>query len=158
MEVFMSKGKWKNPRIDKKVQVGGKMNPELATWVSQNGGFSTVEKAVELYKKSIEDSVMNNINFKFAHLLSNTVYVLYTINAVEFFVKWENINSQGDVDDFDLSTSVICSNEIYADRIISAISNGESDDNDYLDLYLFIRDTFDKQDCQHLFNEAQDAS
>lgn len=55
----MSKGKWKNPRTDKKVQVGGKMNPVLAEWVSKNGGFRTVEKAVELYRKSIEDSVMS---------------------------------------------------------------------------------------------------
>jgi hypothetical protein len=93
---------------------------------------------------------MNNINFKFAHLLGNTVYVLYTLNAVEFVVKWENINPQGKVDDFDLSTSVICSNEIYADRIAYAIQNGESDENEHLDLYLFIRDKFDKQDCQHL--------
>ena len=58
----MSKGKWKNPRTDKKVQVGGKMNPELAEWVKQNGGFPTVEKAVELYKKMIEDKTMNATN------------------------------------------------------------------------------------------------
>jgi hypothetical protein len=55
----MSKGKWTNPRTDKKVQVGGKMKPDLAEWVKQNGGFPTVEKAVELYKKSIEDKTMS---------------------------------------------------------------------------------------------------
>lgn len=58
----MSKGKWLNPKADKKVQVGGKMKPDLAEWVKQNGGFPTVEKAVELYKKSIEDSVMKEMD------------------------------------------------------------------------------------------------
>jgi len=57
----MSKGKWKTPKPDKKVQVGGKMNPDLAVWVKQNGGFPMVEKTVELYKKSIEDSVMSKL-------------------------------------------------------------------------------------------------
>ena len=55
------RGAGRKPKPDKKVQVGGKMNPDLAAWVKLNGGFPTVEKAVEFYRKSIEGSKMENL-------------------------------------------------------------------------------------------------
>jgi hypothetical protein len=45
---------------DKKVFYGGRMKPNLIEWAKNNGGFSTVEKAVELYKNQIEDKTMRN--------------------------------------------------------------------------------------------------
>ena len=97
---------------------------------------------------------MNTMIFKFAHYINNTVYALYSMNLVEFFVKWENINAQGVIDDFDLSLDVICSNEAYQDCIINAITAGDRDDNKDLELYLFIRNTFDSQNCQDLYEKA----
>jgi hypothetical protein len=48
------RGAGRKPKLDKKVQVGGKMNPELAQWAKQNGGFRIVETAVEIYKNQLE--------------------------------------------------------------------------------------------------------
>ena len=93
-----------------------------------------------------------NLDYKFAHLSGHTVYVLYKLNLVEFFVKWCNINCDGDIDSFDLESDVICSNETYKERIEKSIQEGERDDNDDIEIYLFIRDKFSSIDCQQLFD------
>ena len=85
MEVFMSKGKWKTPKTDKKVQVGGKMNPDLAAWVKLNGGFPMVEKAVELYKNQIEDSKMSIQNTLNDEAINMLPIILSAINNAEEF-------------------------------------------------------------------------
>lgn len=84
----MSKGKWKNPKPDKKVQVGGKMNPDLAEWVKQNGGFPTVEKAVELYRKMIEESVMSELIYAMLPFGNKQIFIVSTRKEVEQLMAW----------------------------------------------------------------------
>lgn len=75
----------RKPKPDKKVQVGGKMNPDLAVWVKLNGGFPMVEKAVELYKNQIEDSVMGIQNTLNNEAINMLPIILAAINNAEEF-------------------------------------------------------------------------
>lgn len=70
-------------------------------------------------------------------------------NLEEFTVHWSCIDSVGDIFmlHYDLTSEVVADNETTKDIVEQAISNGESDKNEYIDLYLTIRDTFDCLDC-----------
>lgn len=51
MDIKMPRHKIEN----KKIQIGGKMTPDLVKWVKVNGGFKIVEVAVREYKQKTEE-------------------------------------------------------------------------------------------------------
>lgn len=78
----------------------------------------------------------------------NTVCVMYRHNArsQDFVIEWSNIHpATGEVDDYDLQLSCLAPSENLVNEVIEAIKNGEDDD-----LYLEIRDTFDRLDCEDI--------
>ena len=77
----------------------------------------------------------------------NEVCAMYSQNFQEFVIFWNNIHpATGVTSDYDLQIKCLANNENLVEKVENAISLGESDDNKDLDLYLFIRDTFDKLD------------
>ena len=92
-----------------------------------------------------------NIKFLSAKRVSeNSVEATYQLDESRFTVEWNNIHPEtGELDGYDLQLDTTSSNQDLADRVNEAINEGESDDNADLELYHFIRDTFDSADCQH---------
>lgn len=81
----------------------------------------------------------------------NEVCAMYSQNSQEFVIFWNNIHpATGVTSDYDLQIKCLAHNENLVEKVENAISLGESDDNKDLDLYLFIRDTFDKLDCERI--------
>jgi len=84
----------------------------------------------------------------------NTVKVLYSHTELhkEFLVEWNNIDPNTGVtsSDYDLELNVLSRSDDFTERIESAIREGESDTNEDCELYLEIRDTFDRLDCENL--------
>lgn len=75
----------------------------------------------------------------------NAVKAHYELQGKLFTVEWNNVNG-----DYDLQLNTLSKDSGLANRIDDAIREGETSDNNDLDLYLFIRDTFDAGDCQHI--------
>jgi hypothetical protein len=83
------------------------------------------------------------IEYKLSEVInSKTVRCVYSLDLVEFTVIWEL-----DRDVFDLSYDVKSSVYEIRERVREALMAGETDENEDLELYLFIRDTFDATDC-----------
>jgi hypothetical protein len=83
------------------------------------------------------------IEYKFSEAInSKTVHATYSLDLVEFTVIWEL-----DSNVFNLSYDVKSSVYEVRERVREALMIGESDENEDLELYLFIRDTFDATDC-----------
>lgn len=81
----------------------------------------------------------------------NTVKVNYTISGQFFSVEWSNLHPvDGSEIEYDLQTSVSSDDARLSDRIEEAIRAGEDDSNEDCYIYLFIRDTFNKADCEDL--------
>lgn len=79
----------------------------------------------------------------------NEVCAMYSHQSQEFVVFWNNINPEtGVIGDYDLQIKCLANNENLVEKVENAISSGESDDNQDVELYLAIRDTFDKTDCE----------
>ena len=79
----------------------------------------------------------------------NEVCAMYSHQSQEFVVFWNNAHPEtGDVGDYDLQIKCLANNENLVEKVENAISSGESDDNQDVELYLAIRDTFDKTDCE----------
>lgn len=78
----------------------------------------------------------------------NSVEATYSLDDTEFTVEWNNIHpGTGEVGDYDLQLNTKSLNADLASRVDDAIREGEIDSNTDLELYLFIRDTFDRMDC-----------
>lgn len=97
---------------------------------------------------------MKNLNLvKVSRIDENTVRVTYSLNNEEFTVEWNNIHpSTGDIGEFDLQATCDADNQDLEDRVYNAILEGEDDDNEDLELYLAIRDTFDRHDCEGILD------
>lgn len=93
--------------------------------------------------------MINRIEFlKAARLDDNTVAATYALEGTEFTVEWNNVHpATGEVGDYDLQIATKSSDGELACRVDDAINEGETDSNPDLELYLFIRDTFDRMDC-----------
>ena len=79
----------------------------------------------------------------------NEVCAMYSHQSQELVVFWNNVHPEtGDVGDYDLQIKCLANNENLVERVKDAISSGESDSNQDVELYLAIRDTFDKTDCE----------
>lgn len=80
------------------------------------------------------------------------VRVMYRASYLqEFVVSWSNIHpSTGEAIDFYLVDECLSGSDQLNERIINAIKEGETDENPDLDLYLCIRDTFDRGDVEQL--------
>lgn len=76
----------------------------------------------------------------------NEVCAMYSHQSQEFVVFWSNAHPE--TDDYDLQIKCLANNENLVEKVENAISSGESDDNQDVELYLAIRDTFDKTDCE----------
>lgn len=95
----------------------------------------------------------------------NHVEVEYELNASgeSFIVTWCNLSETqfNIVEDYDLDVVVRSNNPDLADRVSNAIREYESDDNLDCELYLEIRDTFDRShaenfevlELEHEYNE-----
>lgn len=77
-----------------------------------------------------------------------TVEATHEIEGKEVTVEWCNIQVDGSVGSFDLQLDVECDDPELSERIENAISNGESDDNRDVEIYLHMRDSFDKYDAE----------
>lgn len=81
----------------------------------------------------------------------HSVEATYALDGTPFTVEWCNIHpGTGEVCDYDLDLRVKCADEALAERIENAISAGETDDNADIDIYLFVRDEFDRCDAESL--------
>ena len=81
----------------------------------------------------------------------NEVCAMYSQNFQEFVIFFFFFHPEtGVTSDYDLQIKCLANNENLVEKVENAISLGESDDNKDLDLYLFIRDTFDKLDCERI--------
>ena len=77
----------------------------------------------------------------------NTVFCVFIDSLFRLFVvRWDRYND----DEFDISLDVMSETNELNGIIAKAISEGESDDNCYLALYLSIRDSFDRNDCKNI--------
>ena len=113
-------------------------------------------------RKAKIDSVMNELKInkkngdlkmtkfiKAFRTTENEVCAMYSHQSQEFVVFWNNVHPEtGDVGDYDLQIKCLANNENLVEKVENAISSGESDDNQDVELYLAIRDTFDKTDCE----------
>ena len=72
----------------------------------------------------------------------NKVEVLYFDGQDIITVNWFRDTDNN----FDLDVYVSSSNQDKADCFEAAIREGETNDNDYLDLYLLVRDTVNRED------------
>lgn len=84
---------------------------------------------------------------------ATTVKVLYlhTELRYEFVIEHNSMHAEtGSVGDYVLQVDCLSSSGAFNALIKSAIAGGESDDNDYIDVYLALRDTFDSVNCAEL--------
>ncbi len=85
---------------------------------------------------------------KATRISDSAVDVDYKFDGQLFTVEWNNIHPEsGEVGDYDLQINTRSSDEDLACRIDEAIKEGELDSNPDLEIYLYIRDTFDRMDC-----------
>ena len=93
-----------------------------------------------------------NIKFLSAKRVSeNSVEATYQLDETEFTVEWNNIHPEtGELDGYDLQLNTASLNQDLADRVDESIIVGETDSNPDLELYHFVRDTFDRADCLDL--------
>lgn len=99
-----------------------------------------------------------SIEFLSAKKISqNSVLVSYNIDNdqfddVDFSVEWSNIHAgTGEEISFYLNENAVFSkDQVLAEKVARSIKSGESDANTDLDMYLFVRDTFDQSDAQSL--------
>ena len=78
----------------------------------------------------------------------HTVDVTYELSGTLCTVRWSDVHpGTGELTPYYLKDDVNSWDYTLAERISHAIKAGESDDNDDLDVYLFIRDTFDAFDA-----------
>ena len=107
-----------------------------------------------------------NIKFVNAQRINeNEVHVTYQLNKVDFTVEWNRVDftvewnnvhpETGDIDAFDLQLTVTSSDDELAYRVHESIRVGETDSNPDLELYLFVRDKFDRLDCESIANSAE---
>lgn len=83
------------------------------------------------------------VQFLFAHQnYEYEVEAFYSLNRVRFSVLWDNRNeTTGEtMNFFDLSCDVFCNREDYRERIEKAIYLGEVDENEDVELYLYLRE------------------
>jgi len=101
-----------------------------------------------------------NIKFVNAQRINeNEVHVTYQLNKVEFTVEWNNVHPEtGDIDAFDLQLTVASSDDDLAYRVHESIRVGETDSNPDLELYLFVRDKFDRLDCESIAKNSATVS
>ncbi len=79
----------------------------------------------------------------------NSVEAIYSLNGTEFTVEWNNIHpSTGEISTYDLQLNVKSDDYDLAQRVSDAIRESEIDSNPDLDLYLEVRDTFDRMDAE----------
>jgi hypothetical protein len=80
----------------------------------------------------------------------NTVKVMYFHNdrKQEFVIEWNNIHPEtGEMVDYDLQIGCLSNSENLNSIVEDAIGKGETED---CDLYLEMRDIFDKYDCERI--------
>lgn len=97
-----------------------------------------------------------NIKFiKAYRAQEHIVKAVYKLDEIEFTIEWCCMNNDGEIDQNnyflqDGSHDVTCEDSNMADKVLEAIRAGDSDDNPDLELYLFIRDTFNSNDCEEI--------
>lgn len=94
--------------------------------------------------------IKNNEDVSFLYTHVNYEYEVesfFCLNRVRFSVLWNRMcPSTGEkLNAFYLTEEVFCNREDYRERIIKAINIGEVDENEDLELYLYIKD-FDAND------------
>lgn len=82
----------------------------------------------------------------------NHVSVTYLSGDSQFKVQWSNIcpGTGNHVDQYDLQAFCESIDENLEERVADCLREGETDNNDDLQLYLDIRDTFSSLDCVDL--------
>ena len=83
-----------------------------------------------------------------------SIYVVYQVQktAELFTVEWNNVcESTGELIGFSLSNCTEATSFSLREMINDLINEGETDENKDLDLYLEVRDTFDRIDCESRF-------
>lgn len=98
--------------------------------------------------------IERNIQFIKAERKSLTeVSVTYSSDILgEFTVCWSSVDAATGkimMNNFYLTDSVEAQSEEAVEIIKQAIAEGESDENENIDLYLAVRDTFDSKDCEN---------
>lgn len=76
----------------------------------------------------------------------NTVNVMYfhQDRKQKFVIEWSNVYPEtGDIENYDLQLTCLSRSEILNEIVEQAISDGEDSD-----LYIAIRDAFDRLDCE----------
>ena len=103
-----------------------------------------------LIAEDIENKTLFSIEFiKAIRATDHSVKAVYAIDGTEFAVEWNNLHPEtGEAGYYDLQVGTDSKNEDLACRVDEAIREGETDENPDLELYLFVRDTFDMSDCE----------
>lgn len=93
-----------------------------------------------------------NIEFIKAYRVDeSTVSVIYRIDGIDIKVQWDCIHPEtGERGAYDLDNYVRSIDDDLSARVSEAINMGEKDDNPDLELYLFILNTFDSNDCEDI--------
>ena len=90
------------------------------------------------------------IKFLYAERDMHCVNANYSLNEVGFTVHWIDCDeNSGEVIDYRLTDSYSLDKGLKA-RVDEAIKIGETEDNPDIDLYLFVRNTFDSEEVTHL--------
>ena len=148
--------------LAKKIEVSAR---SIRYWVSGERQMPNLNNELIVLlneRKAKIDSVINELKInqkngdlkmtkfiKAFRTTENEVCAMYSHQSQEFVVFWNNVHPEtGDVGDYDLQIKCLASNENLVEKVKDAISSGESDSNQDVELYLAIRDTFDKTDCE----------
>ena len=79
-----------------------------------------------------------------------TVEVTYKLDDSEFTVEWSNVDAEtGKIVSFYLNADVKSNNKDLEQKVSDTINEGAKGSNVDLELYLFVRDTFDNSDCMY---------
>lgn len=82
-----------------------------------------------------------------------TVFCIYaTDDHRQFVIKWDRDSNGG----FDLSSTVMSADDNLNGRVSSAIILGHDDDNEDIDLYHYIINDFNANDCKELTDSITD--
>ena len=124
------------------------LNNELVVLLNERK--AKIDSVINELKINQKNGVIKMTKFiKAFRTTENEVCAMYSHQSQEFVVFWNNVHPEtGDVGDYDLQIKCLANNENLVEKVENAISSGESDCNQDVELYLAIRDTFDKTDCE----------
>lgn len=94
---------------------------------------------------AITEAIKVKVKFLTASSYKNTVFANFVTDRAEYFTLIYENN--------DISLNVFAGNQLLIDRIESAIREGETDENQDIELYLSIREQFTINEANELLEQ-----